>query len=550
MINSLDKSKAEVLVDVNIYEVSRNDLLQLGNQFATPDAKGSVTLGNIGGLGNNGLIDGAARAHTFIGALGGATPLGFALGLPPSSISFFQDKGKTKLLASTQVHVLDTEQNTVRIGQRVPIQTASLPTFTGVSVADQNRANRQAGLTSNELSAGLGGAFLGGIPQIQYENVGLNIDVTPQVYEDEVQMKMKIETTSIDRSTGTLTPTFNQRTMTSVARVKDGQTTLIAGVSSSEDSKEVKGIPLVGLIPILGRFFATPQTTNKQSDVVITVTPHILRRADITEEDHLARAAGDFQSSNNQLRIAQILYLADLEDQQQNQVASTEPPAAPVKPVIEGAAATTTRSETPGVVVKPVPTMAPPARPNIIRQTVSEPGAPIDTPTAQPVRPQSQSVLDDDDDDDDDEEAAPQANQQGPVTVYVRPASPIQARGQDLYVAIFLNGPGEITSARIGLNYDSNILEVKRVLDAGMMSVGARAELQFQNEPGSVTIEINRPQGSNGVAPRGQLCLIVFTTKAAGQSTLVLNESQTSLHTADGMTPGVKLQSSQVEIRQ
>jgi general secretion pathway protein D len=546
MINSLDKSKAEVLVDVNIYEVSRNDLLQLGNQFATPDTKGTVNLGNIGGLGNNNSIDSAARAHTFIGSLTGATPLGFALGLPPSSISFFQDKGKTKLLASTQVHVLDQEQNTVRIGQRVPIQTASLPTFTGVSVQDQNRANRQAGLATSDLSQGLGGAFLGGIPQIQYENVGLNIDVTPSVYEDEVQMKMKIETTSIDRSTGTLTPTFNQRTMTSVARVKDGQTTLIAGVSSSEDSKEVKGIPIIGLIPILGRFFATPQTTNKQSDVVITVTPHILRRADITEEDHLARAAGDFQSSNNQLRIAQILYLADLEDQQQNQVAANEPAAPAVKPVVEAPQQTApTHTEAPGVVVQPVPTAAPPPKADIIRQTVSRPGAPTSEPTAQPNQPKRNSVLDDDDDDDEES----QASQQTPITVYVRPASPIGAKGQDLYVAVFVNGPGDIMSAHVGLTFDPNILEVKGVRDSGLMSTGGRAELQFQAEPGSVNIEIDRPQGANGASARGQLCLIVFTTKMPGQSTLVLNDSQTFFRTSAGQAPGVKLQSSQVEIR-
>src|SRR5262249_15628986 len=136
MINSLDKSKAEVLVDVNIYEVSRNDLVQIGNQFLTPDAvqgnTRALSLANFGGLGQNAVIDASGRAHTIIGSLAAAKPLGFALGIPTSALSFFQDKGKAKLLASTQVHVLDAEQNTVNIGQRVPIQTASLPTFTGV----------------------------------------------------------------------------------------------------------------------------------------------------------------------------------------------------------------------------------------------------------------------------------------------------------------------------------------------------------------------------------------------------------------------------------
>ena len=164
--------------------------------------------------------------------------------MPTSAISFFQNKGKAKLLASTQIHVLDNEANAVRIGQRVPIQTASLPT------------HRTSPTTPGQPNPG-GTAVGFGVPQIQYENVGLNIDITPNVYEDDVQMKMKVETTSVDSSTGTLTPSFNQRTMTSVARVKDGQTTMVAGVSQNIESKTVKGIPLIGLIPILGRFFLT-----------------------------------------------------------------------------------------------------------------------------------------------------------------------------------------------------------------------------------------------------------------------------------------------------
>src|SRR6185369_9921163 len=97
---------------------------------------------------------------------------------------------------------------------------------------------------------GLNGAFGAGIPQIQYENVGLNIDMKPKVFEDEIEMKMKIESTSLDRSTGNFTPSFNQRTMSTYARVKDGQATMVAGVSQDEQAHGVKGIPLIGLIPI------------------------------------------------------------------------------------------------------------------------------------------------------------------------------------------------------------------------------------------------------------------------------------------------------------
>lgn len=541
MIDSLDKSKAEVLIDVNIYEVSKNDLLQIGNQFTT-EASGSnaLALPALGGIN-------AQQSLLGVGARTLTGPLGFALGLPNSSISFFQNKGKAKLLASTQIHVLDNEANTVRIGQRVPIQTASLPSYGTPSNQSLKQAANQSGVSPNDINFGLGNAFGVGIPQIQYENVGLNLDITPNVYEDDVQMKMKIETTSVDSSTGKFTPTFNQRTMSSVARVKDGQTTMVAGVSQNNESKTVKGIPLIGLIPILGRFFSTPETTNTQNDVVITVTPHILRRADITEKDHLARLSGDGVNAANQLKIEQILFLADQDDAAQNPVAEASPPSvAPPepKPQVVNAPPAIVNTSAPGVVVAPPPTVAPAAqtqqKPNVIKMTVSRPG--IQTGAAESK--QTNKALDDDDDDD-------QTSQQSanPLMVYVRPNSTTATKGQDLYVAIFVNGNGDVSAAHITLTYDGSLLEVKGVRDSGMLSAGARAELQFAAEGGVLNIEMDRPQGSAGVPARGQLCLVVFSVKAQGQSPLVLVESQTQFRNSGGQPLPIKVNSSQVDIR-
>ena len=563
MINSLDKEKAEVLINVNIYEVSRNDLMRIGNQFAAPGADSNGLTGDfLGGLGQNGAVNAASRAHTIVGSLASGIPLGFALGLPTSAISFFQDKGKAKLLASTQVHVLDNESNVVRIGQRVPIQTASLPTFNSVSSQDQRRANQQAGVGgSNDFTSGLGGAFLGGIPQIQYENVGLNIDIKPVVFEDEVQMDMNIETTSVNASTGKLTPSFNQRTMKSKARVRDGQTTLIAGVSQNVESKSVRGFPIIGLIPILGRFFATPETTNRQSDVVITVTPHILRRADIRDEDHLAVSAGDQQSSTTPLKIEQILYLADIEDTQQNQVA-----VGGGTPAANGAAATkpvqTTNPaqtgvvntnnpvrETPGVVVTPVPIQptSQPAqsfKPDIQRSQVEKPGV---TPAGQ--RPAAVNPDDEDDDEEDDEEETEAANLT-PVSVSVRPASPVAVKGQAFYVAVILNGNTEMSGATISFNYDPAIFDVQGVRDSGLLRAGGTPpDLQFTAENGLLNIQLVRPQGTGGVPARGQLLLIVLMPKGQGKSPLEINEQQTILRSPSGQTIPIRVHSSSVDVR-
>jgi hypothetical protein len=155
---------------------------------------------------------------------------------------------------------------------------------------------------------------------------------------------------------------------------------------------------------------------------------------------------------------------------------------------------------------------------------------------------QASKALDDDDDDD----QAPNAT---PVMVYVRPNSTTATRGQDLYVAIFVNGSGDVSSAHITMTYDGALLEVKGVRDSGMLSAGARAELQFSAESGVLNIQMDRPQGSAGVPARGQLCLVVFNVKTPGQSPLVLVEAQTQFRNANGQALPIKVNSSQVDIR-
>jgi general secretion pathway protein D len=552
MIDSLDKAKAEVLIDVNIYEVSRNDLLSIGNQFdaAGDAAKGIPGLPFLGGIGRPDVQQHAERTLT--------GKFGFAIGLPTSAISLFQDRGKAKLLASTQVHVLDTEQHTIRIGQRVPIQTAVFQSPTISIPRNNNNQNNQNNQNNNGLNVDLGGLSgfgNGAFPQIQYENVGLNIDMKPSVFEDEVQMTMKIESTSVDSSTGRLTPSFNQRTMNSVARIKDGQTTLVAGVSQTTESKRIKGIPIIGLIPILGRFFSTPETEDKQSDVVITVTPHILRRADLRESDHLARDAGTAADPTTQLTIEQILYLADVEDANQNQVAgngAAQQPAAPVqnKTVLSVPSPAAPINTTPGanqpgvVVIQPTsnnspaqPPPAPTARPNVQRKTVDAPG----------LKPNP----DDEEDSEDDDESAPQsaAQRNGPILVSVKSAAALATKGQDLYVAIIVNGNADISGTSLSLSYDPNILDVKAVRDGGLLRAGGtNPELQFSAEGGLLNVQMERPPGSSGVPARGQLLLLVFNVKNAGQSMLQLND-QTAFRAPNGQVIPVRLQSTQIEAR-
>jgi hypothetical protein len=296
--------------------------------------------------------------------------------------------------------------------------------------------------------------------------------------------------------------------------------------------------------------------------VVITVTPHILRRADIRDEDHYARNAGTGADPSTQLTIEQILYLADVEEAQRNQIASAagaggdaKTTQAAIKPEIKPPGPTppanTTSTVREGVVVLPVPVQnttvqtqfkQPPGAPQVEKKTVAEAG----------VRPEDDEEEDDEDDEEEDEEegAGGQAKAPGQVTVTVRSAAAVATKGQDLYVAVIVNGNAEISYTNISLTFDQNILDIKAVRDGGLLRAGgANPELQFHAENGVLTVQMERPQGSGGVGARGQLLLLVFNVKNQGQSPLALNEQQTFFRTPANQPVPLKLQSAQIEVR-
>ncbi len=281
LLQSIDKDRAEVVMDVDIYEVSRSSLLQLGNQLGS----GTFNLGGSPGLAilsNNGVTTGVQRGVN-LSSIVGLTPTGAAAALviPPSVLTAFQSRNNSKLLASTQIHAFNNEESTARIGQRVPVQTAQAYPF-GV----------QTGTTTSPQT----GFPSGGFPVINYEPTGLTLNFTPQVFPNlDVQVKMKIESKDVSGAS-TLTPTFTERTITGTARVQNNRTMMLASVTQDIQSNGRQGLPFLGGLPILGRLFTSPTKDNRQVDIVIAVTPRVLRAPAVTPRDEEMRPSGTLTS--------------------------------------------------------------------------------------------------------------------------------------------------------------------------------------------------------------------------------------------------------------
>jgi general secretion pathway protein D len=280
LISSLDKDRAEVVMDVAIYEVNKTDLLRIGNQIGIGVGDNNVNqLNNIGGSNA-----GAIALNNGRWAAGVAQNIATGLLIPSSVISAFQSKGNTKLLASTQIHAFNNEDSSARIGQRVPVQTAQF-------VTGANQSND--GVVSNVVN---------------YEQVGLTLKFKPIVFPNQdVQVAMEIESKDVAAGGTFENPIFTERTIKGTARVQNNKTLLLASVAQDVESNGRAGLPILGWLPIIGRLFSTPEKNNRQVDIVIAVTPRVIRAPAILPEDEVERPTGSLATPTSGSLEAMII---------------------------------------------------------------------------------------------------------------------------------------------------------------------------------------------------------------------------------------------------
>jgi general secretion pathway protein D len=531
LLDSIDKNRAEVVIDVDIYEVSRNTSLEIGNQLALGaqavtetrfDTQGnpvtitrgqSSSLGNLGGIGRAGIA--GIAGTTLSPVLGG---VGTLLGLPPSSLSLLQSKGQSKLLASSQIHALDGEQNQTKVGRSVPVRLGT----TLIPGTPALPAQGVAGAVQNLLGGGFSNS---GFDSIQYRDVGLVIDVTPAISkEGHVQIKMKLESTSVEASGAdiNLTPSFTQRSLTTVARVMDGKTAVVAGIKQEAKGDSRAGLPFVGMLPVLGRFFSTPRQTSNLSDIIITVTPHILRAPKINHEDHLARSSGN-QKGGASPTIEEVVLRAITEDDadrrgQQPRLQPTAPPVVTAR-IAEMKAPIT------------APAMLPPTAQTVSATQEIKAEAIEASPAAEAT-------------------TAPE-NDAGQVNKVSLKAVPITTRpriGETFAVAIAVNGAASMTGATVALNFDPARVQFKAVRDGGLL--GNRALLRQQVSEGRLHLTLQPP--AEHAAPafaQGQLFLVEFVALADGEARIEFDLSETSLQLTGEASVELAARNAQINIR-
>ena len=521
LIQSLDKDRAEVVMDVAIYEVNKSDLLQFGNQIGT-----AAQLGNLGGVGLPLVTSGSTAPITnglpFTSKLVDVGSI--ALGIPISSISALQQKNNTKLIASTQIHAFNNEDSSARIGQRVPVRTAS---FAPISNGGTNQNNNN---------------FLGDV--FNYEQVGLTLKFKPIVFPNQdVQVLMDIESKDV---AGSLTdqPVFTERKITGTARIQNNKTLLLASVAQNTETNGRQGIPLLGLIPIIGRLFTAPTRDNRQVDIVIAITPRVIRAPAILPEDEVERETGSLQTPTSGSLEAMIV---EEEKEEMLALARTRPTNVNVQlpdqapsyvrsssvtePAVTNKVAETNTAENKAAPTADVPNLRPidtSVKTLQIGETSDKTPAPVTA--SEPVKTLPIQ-----------EPATPETTAK-PISEVILPASmPELKRGEKVKIPVSVNGTAMFRSAVLGLRFDDKKFAIRSVTFGDIFGPDAMKTqvAPFINNDGKMFVSLSLASGSVQSAS-GVLAIVEVEALADAKVELALEKEVISFLAPDGKNVAIK----------
>jgi general secretion pathway protein D len=288
LIHDLDRGKAEIQIEVSVIEADRNRVRDLGlTQVPTSPLSGA----NVAGIGFTAtttatqVVNGTSTSLTVPGLplskLGKISTNDFSIVVPGAVANALLTDSHTHVLQYPQVRVTDGSTAKVNIGSRVPYATGSfgLPSFGGTTTG----TNSSLGLLTNT--------------QFQYQDVGVNLTLTPHLLDDgEVSLHAAIEVSSVGQTFnigGLQEPSFNQRKIEHDIRLKEGEVNLLGGLIESSVTQSKSGLPGLSDLPFLRYFFSTVHNERVETEVLIMLTPRVIRLPERTTEGNKAvRAEG------------------------------------------------------------------------------------------------------------------------------------------------------------------------------------------------------------------------------------------------------------------
>jgi len=451
-----DKPQAEVIVDVQILEVNRNRAKQFGldlgsysiNAAFSPEADPRP---------ESPADDGAdllSRGFNLNTVSRGVSASDFYLSVPTAMVRFLESDSETQVIAKPQLRGAAGADLKLNLGEDIPVPST---TFTPLA---------QGGANFNPLTS------------FDYRSVGVNVELTPQVtLEGDILMELLVETSTLGGGieiAGQNLPSFGSRAVETQLRLRDGESTLLAGLLQESERTSLRGLPYILRIPIIRQLFSSNDTSVQQTDIVMLLTPRIVRTAETTPED-----------------------LAPIFIGPQGNPGLTGPPARLGGTTPDAATADVAPATQPATDIPPFPGPGNTGAPGTGTTGAATPGAP----------------------------PAPA----GQVLVSV-PELEFRLGGGPYLVPVSITGASQISGVTLTVTYNPAVLRLINVQEGSFMrsgGVGATFEQRVDSAGGRVDVVILRPGDPIGVAGSGLLAGLQFEAVGSGPANLSVTGSAT-----------------------
>jgi general secretion pathway protein D len=455
VVNDIDKAKPEVVIQVEVLQASSDRMRNLG---VTPGQTASIAI-NPNTSTTSSTTTTTTTENTTLQTVRTLDSSDYEVTLPSFTANAVLTDTFTKIIQDPEIRSVDGQQAKLKIGERIPIATGSFQAGVGVGAVGT------AGLVNPLVNT-----------QFQYQDVGVNIDITPRVHPNhEISLKTKIEVSSVTGSSvigGITQPIIGQNVVEHDIRLKDGESSILGGLIQRMDTRTLNGWPGLAKIPIIRYLFSNDQTDRQDSEVLIMLTPHIVRLPDWT------------------LANLRTLYSGT------EQTVQIKKDSAVRAPMQEPSRTGATQAAAPGA--------APPVTP----------GSPPGTAPPSGVAPSGAS--------------AAQGGQPGKL--HFEPQSISLKVGETRTIAVVVDNVNDLFSIPMLLQYNPAVMGIEEVQHAvsegqhgGFLSGGTQEIAIVSNinkEKGQAIISATRQPNTQGVSGSGTLLGIVVKGLAPGSSSL------------------------------
>lgn len=477
MIDDIDKSKPEVVVDVVVAQVRRDKVRQLG---LLPPQTGSVALQGSNATTTTTTTTGTTTTNVpnqnnglNFNSLQHLNSTNYAVSIPALQAEAILTDSNTKILENPQIRAADGQKASLNVGDRIPIATGSFGTPLGI---------------------GTGVGALGVNTQFQYIDVGVTVEITPHVHPDnEISLKA---TLTVSNQTGTSSigginqPIISQRKVDHEIRLKDGEMNMLAGVFEDEIELNTNGVPFLSKIPLIKYLFSQEDKERHTNEVVFLLVPHIVRAQNLSPLNLKALDVGT-GGSGIDLRMA----------------SSAAPHAENRPPGAATASAPGTASS--GQQSLPVQQQAPSSP----TQSTAPPGQ-GQTQPGQPSPVQGSAA-----------QSGVNATPGNAIQLHLDPEIVNTAVNGNVNVSVSLSGGQDVSLVSMQVTYDPKVLQFSKVTAGDFLGRdGQPVPVVNRDDPdsGTLTVSAARPPGVAGVSGAGVVFNLSFTAKAKGATGLAI----------------------------